>query len=237
MHLLLRQQYVIPTYTGPVFQLRRSSDNALQNFYTDDIQSYLTTGANNTGTSYSSWIGANTAYVTIWYDQSTNAVNGTTQPNISLQSGKYVIQFQNANSTVLNITTSYSPNTVFCHFYNTNKNYGTIITSSTDFEVRFGGTAASTSVNGDSNSGDWYYLETGTKVSYNNGVSSTTVLVNGWNVLSLSIGNASATPFNRIGTDGYSYSRAINGYMTEIMLHNKAVVANDMVCYYNNRLF
>ena len=30
---------------------------------------YLTTGANNTGTSYSSWIGANTAYVTIWYDQ------------------------------------------------------------------------------------------------------------------------------------------------------------------------
>ena len=235
---------VIPTYTGPVFQLRRSSDNALQTFYTDDIQSYLTTGANNTGTSYSSWIGANTAYVTIWYDQSTNAnnasnaVNGTTQPNISLQNGKYVIQFQNANSTVLNIKTPYSSNTVFCHFYNTNANYGTIMTASGDFdEVRFGGTAASTSINGDSNSVDWYYSGTGTKIAYNNGVSSITVLVNGWNLLSLSIGTASGTPFNRIGTDGYSYSRAINGYMTEIMLHNKAVVANDMVSYYNNRLF
>ena len=234
---------VISTYTGPVFQLRRSSDNALQTFYTDDIQSYLTTGANNTGTTYSSWIGANTAYVTIWYDQSTNAnhatnaVNGTTQPNISLQNSKYVIQFQSANATVLNITTSYSPNTVFCHFYNTNTNHGTIITSSIDFELRFGSTAASTSVNGDSNTADWYYSGTGTKVSYNNGVSSTTVLVNGWNLLSLSIGNVSATPFNRIGTDGLQASRGINGYMTEIMLHNKAVVANDMVSYYNNRLF
>jgi len=233
---------VISTYTGPVFQLRRSSDNALQTFYTDDIQSYLTTGANNTGTTYSSWIGANTAYVTIWYDQSTNAnhatnaVNGTTQPNISLQNSKYVIQFINNNSTVLNITTSYSPNTVFCHFYNTNTSHATIITSSIDFEVRFGG-YSSTIVNGDSNGQDWFYCGTGTKVSYNNGASSTTVLVNGWNLLSLSIGTVSGTPFNRIGMDGYSNTRAMNGYMTEIMLHNKAVVANDMVSYYNNRLF
>jgi len=231
---------VIPTYTGPVFQVRRSSDNVLQTFYTDDVQSYLTTGANNTGTSYSSWIGANTAYVTVWYDQSTNAnnasnaVNGTTQPNISLQNSKYVIQFQSVNSNVLNITTSYSPNTVFCHFYNTNTTYGTIMAASGDFEVRFGN---GTVINGDNNTADWYYSGTGTKVSYNNGVSSTTVLLNGWNVLSLSIGNASATPFNRIGTDGYQASRGINGYMTEIMLHNKAVIANDMVSYYNNRLF
>jgi len=233
---------VIPTYTGPVFQLRRSSDNALQTFYTDDVQSYLTTGANNTGTTYSSWIGANTAYVTIWYDQSTNAnnasnaVNGTTQPNISLQSGKYVIQFQNANSTVLNITTSYSPNTVFCHFYNTNASYGTIITTAFDFGQRFGSTNGS-AINGDNNGGDWFYSGTGTKIAYNNGVASTTILLNAWNCLCLSIGTASGTPFNRIGMDGYSNTRAINGYMTEIMLHNKAVVANDMISYYNNRLF
>ena len=34
---------VVFTYTGPVFKLRRSSDNVLQDFYTDKTQSYLTT--------------------------------------------------------------------------------------------------------------------------------------------------------------------------------------------------
>ena len=232
---------VIPTYTGPVFQLRRSSDNALQTFYTDDIQSYLTTGANNTGTSYSSWIGANTAYVTIWYDQSTNAnnasnaVNGTTQPNISLQNGKYVIQFQNANSTVLNIATPYSSYTIFSNFYNTNASYGTIITTAGNFGQSFGSTNAITII-GNSSSSDWYYSGTGTKVAYNNGVASTTILLNAWNCLCLSIGTASGTPFSRIGMDGFSNTRAINGYMTEMILHNKAVLASDMVAYYKSCL-
>jgi len=231
---------VISTYTGPVFQVRRSSDNVLQTFYSDSIQSYLTTGANNTGTTFANWVGANTAYVTVWYDQSTNAnnasnaVNGNTQPNISLQNGKYVIQFQNANSTVLNIATPYSAYTVFCNFYNTNSDNGTIITTAGDFGLRFG--AGAVNVNGYSNYGDWFFTQGGTKVSYNNGVPSTTVLLNGWNALTLSVGVASASPFNRIGMDGFSNTRAINGYMSEIILHNKAILESDTVAYYYSSL-
>ena len=231
---------VVSTYTGPVFRVRRSSDNVLQDFYSDNIQSYLTTAANNTGTTFAAWIGANTAYVTIWYDQSTNAnnatnsVNGTTQPNISLQNGKYVIQFINTNSTVLNITTAYSAYTIFCNFYNTNFDYGTIITTAGDFGLRLG--AGAVNVNGYSNNGDWFFTQGGTKVSYNNGVPSTTVLLNGWNALTLSVGVASGSGFNRIGMDGYTNTRAMSGYMSEMILHNKALVANDMVAYYYNSL-
>jgi hypothetical protein len=234
---------VVPTYTGPVFRVRRSSDNVLQDFFTDNTQSYLTTGANNTGTTYVSWIGANTAYVTIWYDQSTNAnnatnsTNNTTQPNISLQNGKYVIQFINTNSTVLNITTPYSPFTVFCNFYNTNSEFGTIITTAGDFGLRFGGGSATARfINGGFTNGDWFFRATGIKIAYNNGVPATEILFNGWNALTLSIGVASATPFNRIGMDGFSNTRAINGHMSEMILHNKALVANDMIAYYYSSL-
>jgi hypothetical protein len=235
---------VVSTYTGPVFQVRRSSDNLLQTFYTDDTQSYLTTGSNNTGTTFSNWIVANTAYVYVWYDQSTNAnnasnsVNGTTQPNISLQNSKYVIQFQNANSTVLNIATSYSPYTIFCNFYNTNSAYGTIITSSRDYELRFGG-GGGIFINGDSNGADWFFSAGGTKIGYNNGSESTAVLVGGWNLLSLT-GTTLSNPsinFQIIGKDNIDNTRGINGYMTEIIYINKTVTANDMVQYYNYRLF
>ena len=231
---------VVPTYTGPVFRVRRSSDNVLQDFFTDNTQSYLTTGANNTGTTYVSWIGANTAYVTIWYDQSTNAnnatnsTNNTTQPNISLQNGKYVIQFINTNSTVLNITTAYSAFTVFCNFYNTNSDFGTIITTAGDFGLRLG--AGAVNVNGYSNFGDWFFTQTGTKISYNNGFPTTTVLLNGWNALTLSVGVASGSGFNRIGMDGFSNTRAMSGFMSEMILHNKALVENDMIAYYYSSL-
>ena len=231
---------VVSTYIGPVFQVRRSSDNLLQSFYSDNTQSYLTTGVNNTGTTFSNWIGANTAYVYVWYDQSTNAnnasnaVNGTTQPRISIQNSKYVIQFINTSSTVLNITTAYSAYTIFCNFYNTNSDFGTIITTAGDFGLRLG--AGAVNVNGYSNNGDWFFTQGGTKVSYNNGVPSTTVLLNGWNALTLSVGVASGSGFNRIGMDGYTNTRAMSGYMSEMILHNKALVANDMVAYYYNSL-
>lgn len=244
---------VVPSYTGAVVKLRRSSDNSTSDFYTDANQTYLTTGANNTGTSYSTWIGVNTAYVYTWYDQSgnnnhaSNTNNNTTQPNISLQDSKYVVQFQNGNSTVLNISNT-QPYSLICQFYNTNSTYGTIITTAYDYQQRFGGAGggSGTNVNGDSNAGDWYYSGTGTKYSYNNGSSSTTVALNSWNRLSLSIqtptwvttstsGNTSY--FNRIGTDGYQNTRAINGYMVEMLLYNIAISTSDMVVYYNNRLF
>lgn len=245
---------IIPSYTGPIFKLRRSSDNVVQDFYTDEMQTFLTTGANNTGTSYSTWIGSSTAYIVTWYDQSgngnhaTNNTNNTTQPNISFQNNKYIIQFQKNNSTVLNVP-NIRPNTIFCHFYNTNSVYGgSIMSTPYDYQMRFGGGAVN--INGDSNGGDWYYmgsLNGGTCLSYNNGVSSSTVAVNEWNLFTVSLstpqwstnqtGNV-ATYFTRIGQDGYSaVNRSIDGYMTEMICHNKALTTDDILSYYNNKFF
>jgi len=71
------------TYTGATIKLRRSSDNAVSDFYAD-IYGNLGTSANATGTSFSSWIGSSTAYVDTWYDQSGNNFHAT-QSTTNLQ--------------------------------------------------------------------------------------------------------------------------------------------------------
>lgn len=255
MQACYSMRLVVTAYTGAVIRLRRSSDSALQDFYTNATQSYLTTAAGGTGTTYATWIGANTAFVHTWYDQSgnayhaTNATAGATQPGISLQSGKYVVSFVSTNLTKLTIANSgFKPNTIFAHWANFNSTYGTFVASSVDFEQRFGGSGA-TSVNGDSNNdSDWYYKTGGTKLSYNNGVATTTVLrsttVASWNVLSLSktvlpTGGAYSSPaFTIVGADGSGIStRSITGYMSELIMHNTAMDAAAMTDYYAERLF
>jgi len=72
---------LLSSYTGPVLNLR-SSSGAVSDFYAD-INGNLTT---STGTTYSSWISSNTAYVTTWYDQSGNN-NHATQTTQSSQPG------------------------------------------------------------------------------------------------------------------------------------------------------
>lgn len=236
---------VVSTYTGPVFRLRNSGTGVTQDFYSDIIQSYLTTGANNTGTTFSSWIGANTAYVVTWYDQSpnalhaTNTTNNTTQPNISLQNRKYILQFQQANSVGLIIPTQQVSNTIFAHYYNTIANYATLISTEQDYGMRFT-SSNGIGINGDSNEGDWFFSASGTKLSYNNGVSATSVLLNSWNLLTLSVQTTGrpAVGFTRIGMPALNGNvRMMNGYISEIMLHNTQAVASDMTSYYNNRLF
>jgi ribosomal protein S19 len=63
-----------------------------------------------------------------------------------------------------------------------------------------------------------------------------------WNICSLSIDSTTLTDvtsygFNQIGTDSYSNTRSINGYMVEIMCYNHATTDNDMLNYYNSALF
>jgi len=229
------------TYAGPVMTLRRSSDNATADFYTDTTQSFLTTGVNNTGITYASWIGSSSAAVTKWYDQSgkgnhcTQATNSI-QPVISYQ-GKYVIYFNNyaSNYSYFNLTTASQPNTIFCQFYNTNT-FGSIICANSDFEQRF--YPDGKTINGGGGTGfDWYFSQGGTKFAYNNGVSATTVLLNGWNSLVLSTTSTSySASFTKIGTDGYSSDRGINGYMTEMIGHNTAMTTDDATAFYTNRL-
>ena len=241
-----------PFHTGPILTIRRSSDNVTSDFYTDFMQSYLTTAVNGGGSSLSAWLNGATGYVYIWYDQTgngnhaVNANNNTTQPNMVLINGRWVIQFQNANNTFLGITTGIQPHTIFCHYWNNNNNFGTIICTNYDYQQRF---IYGTSISIGGNSGDWYYssqLNGGTCHSYNNGVAATDVLLSAWNYLTLSVttpqwatsqtGGASSS-FTYVGRDGHGSSRSLNGYMTEMICHNTPMGTTDIANFYNNRFF
>jgi hypothetical protein len=238
---------LIPDYTGPVVRVRRSTDNVTADFYTNSTQTYLTTGPSGTGTSYATWISGATGYVTIWYDQSgnqqnaTNTSNNLTQPNIALVNSKYVLEFRNADITRLNVSNC-QPYTIFCHFYNTNSLSCSIITTQYDYQQRFW--AGIHYIIG--NSGDWYFSGTGTKYAYNNGSENIRTVLNGWNVFACSIETPVWTTlqtspgtgyFNRIGADGHSSDRYLNGYMSEIICHNTALTRDDVQDYYPKRFF
>ena len=238
------------TWTGAVLNIRRSSDNSTSDFYSDPTQSSgdLWTLPYNHGTNLTNWLNGATGYVVIWYDQSgngnnaTNTNTGVSQPNMSYQSNKWVIQWQNGNGTVLNITNPIQPYTVISEFWDNNLgNGGTIVTTQYDYELRF----FSQSIYGGNNGGDWFYCAGGTKLYTINGQVNTSLPSSSWLYLCLSTtspawntsqtsGNYSS--FNRLGMDGYSAIRSINGYMTEILFHNQAIQSSDMAAYYNNRL-
>jgi hypothetical protein len=241
-----------PFYAGPILTIRRSSDGATSDFYTDFMQSFLTTAVDGGGSSLATWLNGATGYVYRWYDQSgndnhaVNSSNNTTQPNMALVNGRWVIQFQNANATLLTLTTPIKPNTVVCHFWNSNTELASIITTQHHIELRFAnGTDFTT---GDLN--DWYYMGTtngGTCLAYNNGVSATSVLLSGWNYFTVSVQNPiwataqsgydASTAFNRIGHDSYSTTRSMNGYMTEMICHNTTLSPTDITNFYHNRFF
>ena len=100
------------TYTGPTLNLRRSSDNATSDFYAD-IGGQLFT---STGATLSSWLGANTAYVVTWYDQSGSG-NHATQSTTSAQpvypnnspAPYQMIDFGNSSNQFLNIPSGTVP--------------------------------------------------------------------------------------------------------------------------------
>lgn len=227
---------VIPGYSGPVFRLRRSTDSATSDFYTDGYQTYLTTGANNTGTSFASWIGAGTAYVTILYDQSgkgNNAIQNTTtsQPTISLRNNmgvsKYVLYF---DYQFMVISTPQKILAVLCQYYNTS-NYGTILGTDQDYSVRLWTMPTGGTVNY-----DWYESGGGAKYVYNNGVSVTSLTKNTWNSLASSVTTYPTIniPFNYIVK---SYSNdPLAGYMTELNGYNTPMPTTDVDRFYRNRL-
>lgn len=251
-HVIYACRRINPFYIGAILTIRRSSDGATSDFYTDFMQSFLTTAVNGGGSSLTTWLNGATGYVYRWYDQSgngnhaLNTSNNTTQPNMALVNGRWVIQFQNANGTLLTLTTGIKSNTIVCHFWNNNTNLASILTTQNWIEMRFGnGTNFTT---GDIN--DWYYMGTtngGTCLAYNNGVSTTSVLLSGWNYFTVSVQNPiwatsqsgydASTAFNRIGHDSYSTTRSMNGYMTEMICHNTTLSTTDITNFYHNRFF
>ena len=250
-HVIFGCRRINPFYAGPILTIRRSSDGATSDFYTDFMQSYLTTAIDGGGSSLTAWLNGATGYVYRWYDQSGNAnhalntSNNTTQPNMTIVNGRWVIQFQNANGTLLTLTTGIKSNTVLCHFWSNNSLLGSILTTQNWIEVRFGGPSGTTIDTGDIN--DWYYMGTGTRYAYNNGVPATDILLSAWNYLTLSVTTPTwatsqsnfdqTTAFNRIGYDSYSITRSMNGYMTELICHNTTLSPTDITNFYHNRFF
>lgn len=101
-------------YTGPVVNLRRSSDNAIIDFYADTYGN-IGQSTYGSGTSLASWLTTNTAYVVKWYDQSGNGNHATTstnamQPILTLIGGYiYVVDSQNSSSQNLLIPSGTIP--------------------------------------------------------------------------------------------------------------------------------
>ena len=241
-----------PNYNGPIFRLTRGNDAVSADFFSDNRQSYLTTGNNNTGTTYASWIGANIAYVTIWYDQSgsnfnaSNNFTNATRPYITSESGKYLLYYISINCNILSPTTGFQTNTIFCNWCNINGNYGSIVGHQYSSGQRFGVPGA-TRINGNSvRPDDWFFSCTGTKLSYVNGNSTVNITLNQWMCLSLSyqtppVYNPVAL-FSKIGTDGLTsatstFNRGVTGKIAEIFFHNKTVAVSDIIAYNQNKLF
>jgi hypothetical protein len=234
---------VVPTYTDPVINVTRSSDSTSSNFYTDATQSYLTTGPNNTGTTFASWSSGSTVYLNTWYDQSgklnhctqTNAVN---KPTIVVSNNKYVVYFNNTvTGSYVNITTPNAPYTILTEF-----NAQSVITYNTiacqgigiDYGIRLSPTGSSSgSTNGNGNGNDWYYSQSGVKYSYVNDISTVSItLGTNYNTMALSVSISSSTNIGVIGTDGYSQTtRGMNGYMTEFIMYNSQLQPLDLVGY------
>lgn len=59
-------------YTGPLVELCRSSDNAIENFYPDVSYGLSMNSTTYSGITLESWIGSDSAYLRTWYDQSGN---------------------------------------------------------------------------------------------------------------------------------------------------------------------
>jgi hypothetical protein len=74
---------VSSSYVGATVNVRRSSDNAVTDFYAN-AYGQLGTSLNGTGTSIETWLGSSTGYVVKWYDQSGRG-NHATQSDTSLQ--------------------------------------------------------------------------------------------------------------------------------------------------------
>lgn len=74
-------------YTGPLVELRRSTDNALKSFYPDANGNLSLISEDGSGTSLSTWIGANSAFMRQIYDQGLSVASyfqltNTKQPRV-----------------------------------------------------------------------------------------------------------------------------------------------------------
>lgn len=237
---------VVPSYTGPVVQLRRSSDGNLQDFYSNGRQQFevnyrstkWTTAARGLGARFVDWLGNSTAYVSKWYDQSPNgnhAVNNNhdeSQPFITSQYGNWVIQFQPSNNTFLNIPKKIGANTIFtaCASSDSNKLLGLVGMSNSangmDFMSNMKNANITTYINNSQRASS-------NITNFNSNIISP-IQPNTLNTTSIMADTTTPAYFDTIGMN--MKSTWFDGFVADIILHNTPMTGQDAMDYFNNRL-
>ena len=232
---------IVPTYRGPVVRLRRSADDNIQDFYSNGKQynsngTKWTTALNGLGTLFVNWLGNSTAYVVIWYDQSPNknhAINNETndtQPIITSRNGNWVIQFQSGNYNYLSMQTPIGANTIFTQCYHNTRNIPTLVGVSdvekgNDFLTKVINSQVTIYVNNNSNlPTDIRNLDPVIEKIKNNSL----------NTVSIMSDNISPDYIDTIGS--VMNSIWFDGYVSDIILHNKPMSGQDATDYFDNRL-
>lgn len=229
---------VSSSYVGPTFTIRRSSDNALTNVYSD-INGVMGLQLNGTGTSLSSWLGGSTAYITVWYDQSPGArhasqgnsaiqpILNTTNMTINFRGNRY---FNLPDGTVPYGNSSY---TVSCkHGAIDNVGHGGILGSGTVFYDRlvncfrrgtnqyvnyWWGVDLITGTYADNNACIWTYNGS-QRVLYINGTAVGSAAASGRNSTAIS---------NKIGVTFTELNEYLNGDLYYLQIFNTALDATD----------
>ena len=218
-------------YTGPIVRLRRN-DTVEDDFYTNETQSYL---INSSNVSVSSWSGGGTVNVTRWYDQSGNGnylFQSLSAPLLTISDGKYVINFNNRNTTFTD--TSY-----FMSFYT--PIYATQF--SMIIQPRQFATTQNTIYISKNSSNQFYITPTGTTIwvpsvtsTKINNITSTNCLLSNWNTIT-SYGPTISGPISILcDTPGHIAQSSYNGYIFEIGFFTGTTLAgSESSAYYSQR--
>jgi len=242
---------VVSSYAGPVLQLRRDADGALQPFYADAAQTALTTGAGGTGATFWSWVGGGTATVATWYDQSGRgahlvAVSTSNSPVAQVVNGKVVVGFRRASSNALAYATvasnAVAPLGALVRFYASGADWATLasVGGGVDLSLRLGGpTTGYGAVHLASfaavDATDW--TGAGTQASFNNGAPASNVLFPGDNAFALTVQQPYASnAFAWFGSNPAWPTRALDGYVADALFTAAPLAADDAVAFAANAL-